>query len=90
MCSLMVSDLQSGEISRNCTVCGKELSIRLFDDGSYSGGHFFGKVRFPVGEGENKKVGTSDILGEEVDVVEWTGDHEEIEYWECDYCCHDK
>jgi len=78
------------EIDRKCVVCGRSLKITLKDNGEYSGGHYFGKIEIPIGEGENKKVGTSNLLGMEVDVVEWTGDYREEEYWECDDCFHEE
>jgi len=29
---------------RHCAVCGKEITITLYEDGTYEGGHFFGKI----------------------------------------------
>ena len=85
----MILLTSSSIISRKCTVCGKELEIKLYENGQYSGAHYFGIMELPVGEGENKKVGTMDLNGLKADVVQWTGDHEEIEYWECDDCYHE-
>lgn len=76
-------------IDRKCIVCGKELKIRLLDDSTYEGGHFFGRMELPVGDGEYKKMGKSDIFGKEIDLVEWTGKKEEVEYWECDDCYYE-
>ena len=75
-------------IIRNCLVCGKELRITVYDDRTYEGGHFFGNLKLPVGNGENRIVGESDILGKgkKVKILEWTGECEEVEYWECDEC----
>ena len=80
--------MKSKQITRNCLVCDKELKINVFEDGSYDTGHYFGKVQLEVGEGERKIIGESDIFGknEKVLIYEWTGNHEEIEYWECDDC----
>ena len=78
-------------ITRNCVVCGKELKIVLLKDREYEGGHYFGKFEIPIGEGENKVIGESDIFGkgEKVPVVEWTGESKEVEYWECDNCYYE-
>ncbi|MFO8051873.1 MAG: hypothetical protein R6V01_09285 [Thermoplasmatota archaeon] len=46
-------------------------------------------MKLPVGQGDNKKVGTMDLDGLKADVVKWTGDHEKIEYWECYDCFHE-
>ncbi|MBN1539754.1 MAG: hypothetical protein JW939_06380 [Candidatus Thermoplasmatota archaeon] len=78
------------EIERKCIVCGKRLKIGLLKDGSYTGGYYFGRITIPVGEGEHRKVGRSKIVDMEVDVVEWTGEHLETEYWECDECFHEE
>ncbi len=64
----------------------RNLKIFVDENGKYTGGHYFGKVKFPVGEGENRSLGKTNILDFEMEVVEWTGDHEEVEYWECDDC----
>ena len=76
------------KINRKCIVCGKDLEIMVDKDGTYHGGHYFGKLNLPVGKGKNKIVGESDIFGErkKVKLFEWTGKTEEIEYWECDNC----
>ena len=37
-----MSDAELGEtITRNCSVCGTELTIEIFDDSTYDGGHYF-------------------------------------------------
>lgn len=82
--------MTSGKVKTKCIVCGKELEITLFENGEYSGGHYFGKMELPVGEGENRILGKKDIGGMEVEVFEWTGDHEEMEYWECDDCFNEE
>jgi len=73
-------------IERECLVCGKRLKIRLKDNGEYRGGHYFGILKIPTGDGEHKKIKRTKIGDMEVDVVEWTGEHQKIEYWECDDC----
>jgi len=75
------------KIRRECVVCGKRIYVTVYEDGYYRGGHFFGKIGLPIeGTGEYKKVGTSKILGDKIDVVEWTGKEKKMEYWECNAC----
>jgi len=31
-------------IYRTCSICGKELEITVHEDGTYEGGHYFGKI----------------------------------------------
>ena len=75
-------------IIRKCVVCGKELKIKIFENSKYEGGHYFGTFDFPIGEGENKIIGEKDVFGngEKVKIVEWNGESEEVEYWECEEC----
>lgn len=37
-------------MKRKCSICGKELEIKLNKDGTYSGGNYFGKLN--LGEKE--------------------------------------
>lgn len=71
---------------RKCTVCGKRIRVKVYPDRHYTGGHYFNKLKIPMGKGEYKKVGKSNILGKKVNVVKWTGKEKEIEYWECNTC----
>ena len=77
-------------IIRKCIVCGKRLRITVEPNGHYSGGYYFGVVEFPIGKGEHKKIGTTKIFDKKIEVVEWTGRHEKIEYWECDACFNEE
>ncbi len=72
--------------NRKCLVCGKTFPIKLFPDGHYHGGHFFGNLNYPVGKGEYKKTGVMRIGRKNHDVVKWTGKEKSVEYWECDAC----
>ncbi|MCK5774026.1 MAG: hypothetical protein KAH57_09600 [Thermoplasmata archaeon] len=76
------------EIMRKCILCGRNLRIVLHESGEYTGGNFFRKVKLPVGDGENISLGKQKVL--EMEVVEWTGDHEEMEYWECEGCFNEE
>ena len=73
-------------IHRRCVVCGKRIRIILYADGFYRNGHYFRKMKVPIGKGEYKKVGTSKLFGKNVNVVKWTGKEKEVEYWECEAC----
>lgn len=83
--------MKKDKITRNCVVCGKELNIILLKNRKYTGGHYFGKIEIPIGEGEHKVIGQSDILGKDkkVDVVDWIGESKEVEYWEFDDCYYE-
>ncbi len=63
-------------LKRTCAVCGKEIKVIIYKDRSYRGGHYFGKMEIPIRKGKYKKV----------DVVDWTGEKKEVEYWECSKC----
>ncbi len=73
-------------IRRKCVVCGKLFGTQIWPDGHYHGGHYFGKMKIPVGKGEHKKVGTARLDENRYDVVKWTGKERTTEYWECDTC----
>ncbi|MBU2615591.1 MAG: hypothetical protein KKC19_00640 [Nanoarchaeota archaeon] len=61
------------KIKRRCVVCGKNLIINVNEDRTYDNGHYFGKMKFPVGKGKNVKVGTTKMFGRKMDVVQWNG-----------------
>lgn len=71
---------------RECMVCGKKIKINIDKKGCYDNGHYFGKMKLPMGKGEYKKIGTSKLLKKPVDVVKWTGKEKKVEYWECNKC----
>lgn len=74
-------------IIRKCVSCGKKISINILNKkGHYDKGHYFGKMKIPVGKGEYKKIKTDKLFNKKVDVVEWTGRKKEVEYWECNDC----
>ena len=74
-------------INRKCVVCDKNIRIILNRNGHYNNGHYFNKLKVPIrGTGEYKRVGTSKLFDEKVNVVKWTGKEKEVEYWECDKC----
>ena len=82
--------MDPSKIERKCIICGEDLKILINETREYAGGHYFGKVKFPVGEGENRYLGKTKILDLELKVIEWTGNHDEIEYWECESCFNEE
>jgi len=73
------------KIKRKCSICGKGISVILHGR-KYDNGHYFGKIKIPVGPGEHKKIRTTKIGRHKFDVVKWTGKEKEVEYWECNKC----
>ena len=73
-------------IHRKCLVCGKRIRIILYKDGFYRNGHYFRKMKIPIGQDGYKKIKTTRLFGKNIDVVKWTGKEKEIEYWECNKC----
>jgi hypothetical protein len=52
------------------------------------GVHYFGEMKVPIeGTGEHVDAGTTDFdfinEGEQFDVVEWTGEYQTVQYYEC-------
>lgn len=73
-------------IKRRCVICGKFLEIKVGKKGHYNKGHYFGRMKLPVGKGTYKKIGETKIGNKKFGVVKWTGREKKIEYWECDKC----
>lgn len=71
-------------IERDCMECSKTIDIRVYEDNTYEGGHYFGEFTDPDGDSDGKYEKTGEWEGH--DVVKWTGDEESFEYWECDDC----
>jgi hypothetical protein len=71
-------------IERDCTECGEPIEITVYEDDTYEGGHYFGGWTAPDEDSEGEHETTSEWEG--FDVVEWTGEEESFEYWECDGC----
>jgi NADPH-dependent 2,4-dienoyl-CoA reductase/sulfur reductase-like enzyme len=71
-------------IERDCTDCGKTIEVTVYEDDSYDGGQYFGEVSVPAEASDGEYEKTGEWKGH--DVVEWTGDEETFEYWECDDC----
>jgi len=73
-------------IDKSCIVCGRKLKIKLYEDGSYRNGQYFGVLKVPVGRGKDRKIGAARLGNMKCDVFEWTGRKMKAEYWECDEC----
>ena len=58
-------------IRRKCSVCGRDIAIKLHPDGTYEGGYFFGSVKEAMIELGRYDKSLPD---------------EEYEYWECEEC----
>jgi len=58
-------------IKRRCSVCGRTIEVKVYEDGTYSGGHFFGNLKDSM-----KELGMYDP-----NTQDW-----EYEYWECEEC----
>ena len=62
---------ETAVIRRKCSVCGREIPVKLHSDGTYEGGHYFGSVKEGMIE-----LGRYDPKHPD----------EEYEYWECEEC----
>ena len=58
-------------IKRKCSVCGREMIIKVYPDGTYEGGYYFGSVKEAMIELGRYDKRLSD---------------KEYEYWECEEC----
>jgi len=58
-------------LKRKCSICGRELTVKVYEDGTYEGGHYFGNLK--------------DVL-KEIGEYDPSVPDEEYEYWECDTC----
>lgn len=68
-------------------MCGKRLRIKLYPDGTYRGGEFFGRHKIPIkGTGEWVDAGTSKLFGKTIKLCKWSGKEREEESWECPDC----
>lgn len=41
---------------KNCVDCGDTIEVEVSEDGGYVGGHYFGEMEFPTGEGEHREL----------------------------------
>ena len=79
-------DQESKEyLIRNCSVCSRKIKIRLYNDGHYKGGEYFGKLRRPI-KTSKKPLRYSKILGKRYPILRVLKYGPEVEYWECPKC----
>ena len=71
-------------MERDCMECGKTIEITVYKDDTYDVGHYFGVFTVPERDSDGEYEKTGEWEGYEV--VEWTGEEESYEYWECDDC----
>ena len=61
----------SRKLDKMCIVCGKEIKVILYQDRSYRGGHYFGKMSLPTKQEIKKGIYSP---------------RKPVEYWECPKC----
>jgi len=71
--------------TKTCSCCAKQINVILYNDKTYRGGHYFGKV--PLYDKNSYKNTTTEIdrntgwkIVSGLTVKEWA------EYWECPKC----
>ena len=89
------------KVTRECLVCGKELTITLDDDGNFEGGYFFGIINLRIGDWTISKL----VDGKFKRYIPYykilyfklrdlkrliLKQYKEIEYWECEECYNDE
>jgi len=79
------------KIKRQCAICGKRFLIKVFGNGKYTGGHFFGKIPLYT-EKEFEKARRAGTTKERwgktvVEILKKDPKpYRHEEYWECDRC----
>lgn len=78
-------------LDKSCSICGKKMKVVLYDDKSYRGGHYFGKVPLHTKKElrESLRAGTitRKIGGLEMKVLRKDPKpYGHFEYWECPKC----
>jgi hypothetical protein len=66
------------KLNRLCALCGRHIPVNVYQDGSYRGGEYFGKM--PEFAMRKRPGGFDPAITDEV----WK--HSD-EYWECSECC---
>jgi hypothetical protein len=77
-----------GRLEKECAVCGRKVRVILYNDRSYRGGHYFGKIPFykkgAINFKDTKKVKVGG-LGMNV-LQNLPKPYKYEEYWECPKC----
>ena len=89
------------KITRECLVCGKELTITLDDNGDIERGHYFGIINVGIGDWTISKL----VDGEFKRCIPYykilyfklrdlkrliLKEYKKVEYWECEKCYDEK
>lgn len=79
------------EITRQCSICGRKIFVRIYPDDSYRGGHYFGKIPLATEKEFEKalKAGTTKKSWGKTVVEILKKDpkpYAHAEYWECQRC----
>jgi len=87
----MINKTIRKRVNKDCVVCEKAMSVILYDDKSYRGGHYFGKT--PIASKKEwakaRKAGTHiyNLCGLEIQVMNKDPKpYKFSEYWECPAC----
>ena len=78
-------------IEKSCVCCGRKIKVILYQNRSYRGGHYFGKIQLYTKRELSKalKVGTrKEKIGDfEIEVLKKDPkSYKYEEYWECPKC----
>ena len=68
-------------LKRRCFSCDKELTIKVYEDKTYEGGHYFHVWHIP-----KELVEDMDWARNHPNYVGETDEEVLFEYWECDSC----
>ena len=49
----------SRKLDKACVVCGKDIKVILYQDPSYRGGHYFGRMSLPTKQEIEKNISSS-------------------------------
>ncbi len=73
------------EIKKQCAVCGNDILIKVFPNGKYTGGNYFGVTEKTESYRETSE--TMDLGdGLKAHIAEPIGKITKSEYWECSKC----
>jgi hypothetical protein len=79
------------KVIKDCVICGEVITVFLYTDKSYRGGHYFGKMGICSKKEKDKEnnSGThkSKIHGHIFNVINYEAKpYKYVEYWECPRC----
>jgi len=75
-------------LEKECAVCGKRIKVIWYNDRTYRGGHYSGKIPFyKKGDIDFKDVKKVKVGGLEMNVLQnLPKPYKYEEYWECPKC----